>query len=69
MEKFNTKQMKCLVYDFGDDEFGRKVEQHSQIKLAKNLLGVDNKVKYTGRLAAPFSAQPAKMEARFELSE
>ena len=69
-EKFGTTQSKCMTYNFGEDEDGFKyVEQHSVLSAPKNLLSLDNKFKYKGRLTAPYSANPAQMIVRFPLSK
>ena len=69
VEKFGTKQAKCVTYDFQEDDFGfREVVQHSENTLMERLT-FDNNVRYVGKLASTSSSTPADMIVRFQLSE
>ena len=69
MEKFGTKQAKCVTYDFQEDEFGfREVVQNSENTLMERLT-FDNNVRYVGKLATVSSSNPADMIVRFQLSK
>jgi len=68
VEKFGTKQAKCVTYDFQEDEFGfREVVQNSENTLMERLT-FDNNVRYVGKLASISSANPADMIVRFQLN-
>jgi hypothetical protein len=67
VEKFGTKQAKCVTYDFQEDDFGfREVVQHSENTLMERLT-IDNNVRYVGKLASTSSSTPADMIVRFQL--
>ena len=69
VEKFGTKQAKCVTYDFQEDDFGfREVVQHSENTLMERLT-FDNNVRYVGKLASTSSSTPADMIVRFQLSQ
>jgi len=68
VEKFGTKQAKCVTYDFQEDDFGfREVVQHSENTLMERLT-FDNNVRYVGKLASTSSSTPADMIVRFQLN-
>lgn len=68
VEKFGTKQGKCLTYDFQEDDFGfREIVQHSENTFVERL-SFDNNVRYVGKLASPSSSNPADMIVRFQLN-
>ena len=69
VEKFGTKQAKCVTYDFQEDDFGfREVIQHSENTFIERL-SFDNNVRYVGKLATISSSTPADMIVRFQLSK
>lgn len=68
VEKFGTKQAKCVTYDFQEDDFGfREVVQNSENTLMERLT-FDNNIRYVGKLAAVSSSIPADMIVRFQLN-
>jgi len=68
VEKFGTKQAKCVTYDFQEDDFGfREVVQHSENTFIERL-SFDNNVRYVGKLATISSSSPADMIVRFQLN-
>ena len=67
-EKFDTKSS-CLTYDFKEDEDGDYLVEQTSVLTAARRVSVDNKVKYRGRLAAPYVNEPANMEVKFTLSK
>jgi len=65
-EKFDTSSQ-CLTYDFKEENGDRVVEQTSVLTGLRRV-SVDNKVKYRGRLAAPYVSEPGNMVVRFTLN-
>merc|ERR1711899_531932 len=66
-EKFDTSS-KCLTYDFKEDEDGDFLVEQTSVLTGLRRVSVDNKVKYRGRLAAPYVSEPANMLVRFTLN-
>jgi len=66
-EKFDT-QSKCLTYEFKEDSDGEYVVEQTSVLTGLRRFSVDNKVKYRGRLAAPYVSEPANMIVRFTLN-
>ena len=66
-EKFDTSSQ-CLTYDF-KEENGDKVVEQTSVLTGLRRVSVDNKVKYRGRLAAPYVSEPGNMVVRFTLSK
>jgi len=66
-EKFDTSS-KCLTYDFKEDEDGDYLVEQTSVLTGLRRVSVDNKVKYRGRLAAPYVSEPANMLVRFTLN-
>ena len=67
-EKFDTAS-KCLTYEFKDDPNGEYLVEQTSVLTGLRRLSVDNKVKYRGKLVAPYTSEPANMIARFPLSK
>jgi len=67
IEKFDTSS-KCLTYDFKEDEDGDFLVEQTSVLTGLRRVSVDNKVKYRGRLAAPYVSEPANMLVRFSLN-
>jgi len=66
-EKFDTSS-KCLTYEFKDDPDGEYLVEQTSVLTGLRRFSVDNKVKYRGKLVAPYTSEPANMIARFPLS-
>merc|ERR1712048_697121 len=66
-EKFDTSS-KCLTYEFKEDEDGDFLVEQTSVLTGLRRVSVDNKVKYRGRLAAPYVSEPANMLVRFTLN-
>ena len=58
-----------MTYDFKEDEDGDFLVEQTSVLTGLRRVSVDNKVKYRGRLAAPYVSEPANMLVRFSLSE
>jgi len=67
VEKFDTTS-KCLTYEFKDDPNGEYLVEQTSVLTGLRRFSVDNKVKYRGKLVAPYVSEPANMIARFPLS-
>ena len=68
VEKFDTSS-KCLTYEFKDDPNGEYLVEQTSVLTGLRRFSVDNKVKYRGKLVAPYVSEPANMIARFPLSK
>ena len=68
VEKFDTTS-KCLTYEFKDDPNGEYLVEQTSVLTGLRRFSVDNKVKYRGKLVAPYVSEPANMIARFPLSK
>lgn len=58
-----------MTYEFKEDEDGDFLVEQTSVLTGLRRVSVDNKVKYRGRLAAPYVAEPANMLVRFTLSK
>jgi len=66
-EKFDTSS-KCLTYQFKEDEDGDFFVEQTSVLTGLRRVSVDNKVKYRGRLDAPYEKEPANMIVKFTLN-
>ena len=58
-----------MTYEFKDDPNGEYLVEQTSVLTGLRRLSVDNKVKYRGKLVAPYTSEPANMIARFPLSK
>ena len=58
-----------MTYEFKEDEDGDFLVEQTSVLTGLRRVSVDNKVKYRGRLAAPYVSEPANMLVRFTLSK
>ena len=58
-----------MTYEFKDDPDGEYLVEQTSVLTGLRRFSVDNKVKYRGKLVAPYTSEPANMIARFPLSE
>merc|ERR1719464_2002705 len=67
VEKFDTTS-KCLTYEFKDDPNGEYLVEQTSVLTGLRRFSVDNKVKYRGKLVAPYVSEPGNMIVRFTLN-
>ena len=57
-----------MTYEFKEDSDGEYVVEQTSVLTGLRRFSVDNKVKYRGRLAAPYVSEPGNMIVRFTLN-